>query len=79
MGSLFTHILKFFPDLPKILKILDGDSSYTFRTLLKAGSGLVSNNVLHARSSFLDDETNKRHFYRSRYFDRLNGTSVLGD
>ena len=60
-------------------KILDGDSSYTFRTLLKAGSGLVSNNVLHARSSFLDDETNKRHFYRSRYFDRLNGTSVLGD
>ena len=26
MGSLFTHILKFFPDLPKILKILDGDS-----------------------------------------------------
>ena len=58
-------------------QILDRETSFVFRTILKPGSGLVSNNIIHARSSFVDDKIHKRHFFRSRYFDRLNGTSVF--
>jgi len=58
-------------------KILDKEKSFVFKTILKPGSGLVSNNIIHSRSAFVDDEIHKRHFYRSRYFDRLNGTSVF--
>ena len=58
-------------------RILDRETAFVFRTILKPGSGLVSNNIIHARSSFVDDKIHKRHFFRSRYFDRLNGTSVF--
>ena len=60
-------------------KILDNNKSYVFSTILKPGSGLVSNNIIHSRSSFVNDEFHKRHFYRSRYFERINGTSALAN
>ena len=56
--------------------ILHSDSPYIFRGLLESGMGLISNNVLHDRAAFTDSEKYKRHFYRARYFNRLQGTSV---
>ena len=56
--------------------ILNSDSPYIYRGLLEAGMGLVSNNVLHDRAAFKDSEEYKRHFYRARYFNRLQGTSI---
>jgi hypothetical protein len=43
---------------------------------LEPGMGLISNNVLHNRNAFVDNEKNSRHFFRSRYFERLRGTGV---
>ncbi len=57
--------------------ILNSESEYIYRGRLEAGMGLVSNNVLHDRAAFVDDETHQRHYYRARYFNRLEGTSVL--
>ena len=57
-------------------QILDVDSENVFSILLEPGMGLISNNVLHGRNAFVDDEINTRHFFRSRYFERLRGTGV---
>lgn len=64
--------------LSYLQEILESDSPYIFRGRLESGMGLVSNNVLHDRAAFTDDETHKRFYYRARYFDRLAGTSVSG-
>ena len=55
--------------------LLNGDSEHIFRATLQSGWGLVSNNVLHDRSGFEDDEdpAKKRLLYRARYFDRIHG------
>lgn len=57
--------------------ILNSNSPYIFHGLLEPGMGLVSNNVLHTRESFIDDETHLRHIYRARYYSRLKNTSIL--
>ena len=57
-------------------EILNGSSPYIYQGRLESGMGLVSNNVLHDRAAFTDDETHKRFYYRARYFDRLAGTSI---
>ena len=57
-------------------QILNNDSPYIFRGLLEAGMGLISNNVLHDRAAFTDNEQYKRHFYRARYYHRLKDTSI---
>jgi len=57
--------------------ILNSHSPYIFHGLLEPGMGLVSNNVLHTRESFIDDETHQRHIYRARYYSRLKNTSIL--
>jgi hypothetical protein len=41
---------------------------------LRAGEGLISNNVLHNRTAFVDDSTNKRLLYRARFFDRVESS-----
>ncbi len=33
-----------------------------------------SNNVLHDRAGFSDDESHRRLLYRARYYDRIAGT-----
>jgi hypothetical protein len=63
--------------LAYLKQILNSDSPYIFRGLLEPGMGLVSNNVLHDRAAFTDDDEHKRHYYRARYFDRLAGTGVF--
>ena len=52
----------------------ESDSPYILRYKLKAGEGLVCNNVLHSRTEFVDSDRqeDKRLLYRGRYYDRLN-------
>ncbi len=51
-------------------EFMASDSPYIFRTTLKAGWGLVCNNVLHTRTSFKDDPDAPRMMLRGRYYDR---------
>ena len=57
-------------------KLLNSESDYIFKGKLQSGMGLVSNNVLHDRSAFNDDEDSPRLLYRARYFDRIKDTGV---
>jgi hypothetical protein len=54
-------------------RLLAGNSPYVHRIKLAPGMGIVSNNVLHARSAFEDGSDRQRLLYRARYLDRLNG------
>ncbi len=64
-------------DALEYLKLsLHGESPYIFHGLLESGMGLVSNNVLHDRAAFTDSKEYKRHYYRARYYNRLQGTNV---
>jgi hypothetical protein len=58
-----------------LTQILEGDSPYIYRGLLESGMGLISNNVLHDRTAFKDDQTHRRLLYRARYYDRIAGTN----
>ena len=51
--------------------LLTSDNKYIYRLTLQSGWGLISNNVLHDRSGFTDDEAHPRLLYRARYFDWL--------
>ena len=53
---------------------LDSSSPWIYRATLQPGQGLISNNVLHDRSGFDDDETHTRQLYRLRYYQRISGT-----
>ena len=61
-----------------IKNLLNSDNEYIFRYRLKPGEGIVSNNALHNRSQFTDDDAMNKHrlFYRARYFDRVNSTDI---
>jgi len=60
--------------LETLQALLDSDSPWIHRSTLQPGQGLISNNVLHDRSGFSDDDTHKRQLYRLRYYQRLAGT-----
>lgn len=60
----------------ELKKILQEDSPYKYRGTLQPGMGLISNNVLHDRSGFEDDEATPRLLYRARYYDRIAGTDL---
>jgi len=47
------------------------DEENVFKVALKAGQGIICNNVLHNRSGFTDSETQKRLMYRARYYDAV--------
>ena len=56
-------------------EMLKSDSPWIYRGRLEAGMGLVSNNVLHDRSGFVDLPGGApRLLYRARYYDRIQGT-----
>ncbi len=57
-----------------LTRILASDSPFIYRGLLEPGMGLISNNVLHDRAGFKDDETQHRLLYRARYYDRIENT-----
>jgi hypothetical protein len=53
---------------------LHTDSPYIYRGTLQSGQGLISNNVLHDRSGFEEDDEHKRLLYRMRYYQRVAQT-----
>jgi len=55
------------------------DSPYIYHYSLKAGDGVVCNNVLHNRTAFEDyeDETKKRMLYRGRFYNRISNQQTL--
>ncbi len=55
-------------------QFLGSDSPYVYRATLQSGQGLISNNVLHDRSAFNEDDAHKRLIYRMRYCVRIQDT-----
>ena len=55
-------------------ELLDSPSPYIYRATLQPGQGLISNNVLHDRSGFNNDDEHTRQLYRLRYYQRIAGT-----
>jgi hypothetical protein len=53
---------------------LDSSSHYIYRATLQPGQGLISNNVLHDRSGFDEDDEHIRQLYRLRYYQRIADT-----
>lgn len=51
--------------------LLADKNSPVFHYRLRAGEGLISNNVLHNRTAFEDGAGHKRLLYRARFFDRI--------
>ena len=47
------------------------DNNYALKGVLNPGQGVVCNNILHDRSSFIDDTLSPRLIYRARYYDRI--------
>lgn len=56
---------------------LASDSPWILRHRLEPGQGLICNNILHNRTSFINDDSGEqqRLIYRGRYYDRLSDTS----
>ena len=59
----------------RITQLLEIDE-LTYRYRLKAGEGVICNNILHKRSGFEDSPEQKRLMYRARYYDRIAGTGL---
>ena len=55
----------------ELMKQLMSDDKNVFKVALKAGQGIICNNVLHNRTSFNDSETQGRLMYRARYYDAV--------
>ena len=56
-------------------EILADENGPIFRYRLQAGEGLISNNVLHNRTTFEDGPDHGRLIYRARFYDRIDSTS----
>jgi len=54
--------------------LMNSASPHIFHATLHPGWGLISNNILHDRSGFDDDQAAPRLLYRARYYDRIEGT-----
>ncbi|VAW60819.1 hypothetical protein MNBD_GAMMA11-3172 [hydrothermal vent metagenome] len=73
-----THNINWFKDsatqaaVAALEQLLHSDDPAIYRCTLQPGQGLISNNVLHDRSVFIDEKTSTRLLYRLRYFNALN-------
>jgi hypothetical protein len=47
------------------------DDANVQKVTLQAGQGIICNNALHNRSSFIDSDEQKRLMYRARYYDAV--------
>ena len=52
-------------------EFINSNSSPHNSIKLKAGQGIVCNNVLHKRTAFMDKTGSERLYYRSRYYNRI--------
>ena len=72
-------------DTPDTLAAVDminqllADEKNVFKVGLKAGQGVICNNVLHNRSSFTDSDGQKRLIYRARYYDAVAGAAAMNN
>jgi len=57
-----------------LAEVLADENGPVVRHRLRPGEGLISNNVLHNRTSFKDGPTQQRLLYRARYFDRIESS-----
>ena len=57
--------------------LLASGSPWSINYRLRAGQGIICNNVLHSRTAFTDDADSGRVrlLYRARYHDRIGGTA----
>jgi hypothetical protein len=55
----------------RLKTLLDTSHPWVFQIRLEPGMGLISHNVLHTRSDFVDDPAHPRLIYRARYLDRV--------
>jgi alpha-ketoglutarate-dependent taurine dioxygenase len=64
-----------------LAELLASDSACIFRHRLRAGQGIICNNILHKREAFSDDPDSGRTrlLYRARYHDRIRGTELTDD
>ncbi|MEM7400334.1 MAG: TauD/TfdA family dioxygenase [Pseudomonadota bacterium] len=53
------------------------ENSYMFNYRLNAKEGVICNNVLHKRTSYEDDEKQKRLLYRGRFYNRVNCSNIF--
>ena len=58
--------------------LFEQNNEYICRYRLKPGEGIISNNALHNRTGFVDDNATDKHrlIYRARYFDRVQSTDI---
>lgn len=57
--------------LNELSNLLDTGSNWRIEVRLKAGEGIISNNVLHCRRQFTDGAGAKRLFLRARYYNAI--------
>jgi len=60
----------------EMINHLLADDNNVLKVKLKAGQGIICNNVLHNRSAFTDSEQQKRLMYRARYYDAVKQTNI---
>ena len=60
----------------KINQLL-ADEAIVFNVALRAGQGIICNNVLHNRGSFSDSDEQKRLIYRARYYDAVAEAAAM--
>lgn len=58
-----------------LTELLAAAEGPVLRYRLRAGEGLISNNVLHNRTAFEDGPGQRRLLYRARYYDRVESGS----
>lgn len=62
-----------------LLALFENDDPFILEWSLQAGEGLISNNILHRRTGFMDspDPKQKRVFYRARYHNRVRPNATV--
>ncbi len=62
-------------EIVEAVKLLDEllakQTQHHFTHPMQAGQGLICNNILHTRRSFIDDDNHPRLMLRGRYFDQI--------
>jgi len=57
-----------------LAELLDDEDGPVLKYRLQAGQGLISNNVLHNRTAFVDTSSETRFLFRARFFDRIHSS-----
>ena len=62
----------------RLREVIASAAEYTVRHKLESGQGVICNNVLHARTGFVDGDTadRRRLMYRARYHRRIPDTAA---